>query len=165
MKSSIIIAAAILTMGAATSIQVAKADTRQADCEVRKDGEKKKGRSGACTFGQRQGFIDIDLRNGDVYSLRPGNTANHFKDQKGNNVVRTSSSGNVQEFKWEGGTRVIVTFYGNNGSGGAGHDQGNGSSEYRRGYNDAVKGRPYDQDRHPQDYKDGYRAGEEDRLR
>ena len=167
MKASIVIAAAILTLGAAISIQVAQADTRQANCEVRKDGEKKKGKSGACTFGQRQGYIDIDLRNGDVYNLRPGNQANHFKDQKGNKVVRTISSGNTQEFKWEGGTRMIITFasYGNNGSGGAGQNQGNGNSEYQRGYNDAVKGRPYDQDRHPQDYKDGYRAGEQDRLR
>ena len=164
MKASIIVAAAILTLGTAVSIQVAQADTRQANCEVRKDGETKKGKSGPCTFGQRQGYIDIDLRNGDVYNLRPGNKANQFRDQKGNKVVRTNSSGNTQEFKWEGGTRMIITFssYGNNGSG---HNQGNGSSEYKRGYNDAVKGRPYDQDRHPQDYKDGYRAGEQDRSR
>ncbi|MDH4166792.1 MAG: hypothetical protein OEY13_14260 [Gammaproteobacteria bacterium] len=162
MKAPIIIAAAILALGAAISIQVAQADTRRANCEVRKDGEKKKGRSGACTFGQRQGYIDIDLRNGVVYSLRPGNRANHFKDEKGNNVVRTNSSGNVQEFKWEGGTRVIITFYGDDGSR---DNQVNGSAEYQRGYNDAVKGRPFDQGRHPQDYKDGYRAGEQDRLR
>ena len=57
---------------------------------------------------------------------------------------------------------MIITFWshGNDGSG-----QNHGNSEYRRGYNDAVKGRPYDQDRHPQDYKDGYRAGEQDRNR
>ena len=40
---------------------------------------------------------------------------------------------------------------------------GSGSSEYRRGYNDALKGRRFDNDRHPQDYKDGYRAGEDAR--
>lgn len=62
-------------------------------------------------------------------------------------------------------TRVIITFpaYGNNGSGSPGHNPGNGNSEYTRGYNDAVKGHPYDQDRHPQDCKVGYRAGEQDR--
>ncbi len=163
MKASVVIASAVLALGAAISMQFAQADTRQANCEVRKNGETKQGKSGPCSFGQRQGYIDIDLRNGDVYNLRPGNQANHYRDQKGNKVVRTSSSGNMQEFKWEGGTRVIITFssHGNNGSE---HNQGNGSSEYKRGYNDAIKDRPYDQDRHPQDYKDGYRAGEQDRL-
>lgn len=164
MKVSVVAASAILAMGAVLSIPVARADTRQANCEVRKDGETKKGKSGPCTFGQRQGYIDIDLRNGDVYNLRPGNQANHFRDQKGNKVVRTNSSGNTQEFKWEGGTRMIITFW-SNGNSGSGQNHGNGNSEYRRGYNDAVKGRPYDQDRHPQDYKDGYRAGEQDRTR
>jgi hypothetical protein len=50
------------------------------------------------------------------------------------------------------------------GDGQAGGTYGGGSSaEYRRGYNDAMKGRPFDNDRHPQDYKDGYRAGEDAR--
>lgn len=49
------------------------------------------GRSGPCTFSQRQGYIDIDLRNGMTYSLSPANKADHFKDQKGNKVVRTQA--------------------------------------------------------------------------
>ena len=69
-----------------------------------------KGESGPCTFGQRQGYIDIDLRNGDTVSLSPTNQANHFKDQKGNKVVRTGAGSDRQEYKWEGGRRVIVTF-------------------------------------------------------
>ena len=123
MKVSVVIASAILALGLAMSIQFAEADTRQANCEVRKNGETKQGKSGACSFAQRQGYIDIDLRNGDIYNLRPGNQANHYRDQKGNKVVRTSSSGNTQEFKWEGGTRMIITFssHGNNGYG---HNQG-----------------------------------------
>lgn len=44
----------------------------------------------------------------------------------------------------------------------ASHSQGT-SKEYKRGYNDALKGHPFDQNRHPQDYKDGFRAGEEAR--
>jgi hypothetical protein len=44
----------------------------------------------------------------------------------------------------------------------ASHAQGH-SAEYKRGYNDAMKGHAFDQNRHPQDYKDGYRAGEEAR--
>jgi len=45
---------------------------------------------------------------------------------------------------------------------GSGHTQGT-STEYKRGYNDALKGHSFDQNRHPQDYKDGFRAGEEAR--
>ena len=145
------------------SMQFAEADTRQANCEVRKNGETKQGKSGACSFAQRQGYIDIDLRNGDVYNLRPGNQANHYRDQKGNKVVRN-------ELQWHagvqvGGRQMIIIMFPPHGNNGYGHNQGNGSQEYKRGYNDAVKGRPYDQDRHPQDYKDGYRAGEQDRYR
>lgn len=45
------------------------------------------------------------------------------------------------------------------------HQQGgNTSIEYKRGYNDALKGNAYDTDRHPQDYKDGYRDGENART-
>lgn len=41
---------------------------------------------------------------------------------------------------------------------------GSGTSvEYKRGYNDGLKGNQFDSYRHPQDYKDGYRAGEDAR--
>jgi len=79
-------------------------------CEVRKDGDTKKGASGPCTFSQRQGYIDLDLRNGDTYSLAPGNKSGNYKDQKGNKVVRTMGAGGSQEFKWEGGKKIIVTY-------------------------------------------------------
>jgi hypothetical protein len=88
-------------------------------CEVRKDGETKHGQSGPCTFSQRQGYIDLDLRNGETYSLSPGNQPNHFEDQKGHKVVRTQAGGSTQEFKWEGGKKVTVTFGGSAASGGA----------------------------------------------
>jgi hypothetical protein len=86
------------------------ADSADAMCEVRKDGDTKKGASGPCGFSQRQGYIDLDLRNGDTYSLAPGNKPDHFKDQKGNKVVRSIGAGGVEEFKWEGGKKIIVTF-------------------------------------------------------
>jgi len=152
-----------VVLAALSWVQVAKADSMEAACEVRKDGEKQKGKSGPCTFGQRQGYIDIDLRNGDTVSLSPTNQANHFKDQKGNKVVRTGTGSDRQEYKWEGGRRVIVTFATSPSYGGASAGAAHGSSEYQRGYNDAIKGRQYDQSRHPQDYKDGFRAGEEAR--
>jgi hypothetical protein len=123
-----------VALAALSWVQVAKADSLEATCEVRKDGEKQKGKSGPCTFGQRQGYIDIDLRNGDTVSLSPTNQANHFKDQKGNKVVRTGTGSARQEYKWEGGKHLIVTFatspsYG--GASAAGYGAGNGSAEYR----------------------------------
>jgi hypothetical protein len=152
-----------VALAALSWVQVAKADSLEATCEVRKDGEKQKGKSGPCTFGQRQGYIDIDLKNGDTVSLSPTNQANHFKDQKGNKVVRTGTGSDRQEYKWEGGRRVIVTFATSPSYGGS-SAAGGTSTEYKRGYNDAMKGYAYDQNRHPQDYKDGYRAGEEART-
>ena len=165
MKSTAVLPAIVLAMAMSGWTHIAKADSLEANCEVRKDGEKQKGKSGPCTFGQRQGYIDIDLRNGDTVSLSPTNQANHFKDQKGNRVVRTGTGSDRQDYKWEGGRRVIVTFatspsYAGSSAGAAGGT----STEYKRGYNDAMKGHAYDQDRHPQDYKDGYRAGEEARA-
>jgi hypothetical protein len=47
--------------------------------------------------------------------------------------------------------------------GGDGAYSGGTSVEYMRGYNDGLKGNRFDTDRHPQDYKDGYRAGEDAR--
>ena len=168
MKTWLAFSTSALLFGALAAAQVAKADTAEANCEVRKDGEKQGGKSGPCTFGQRQGNIDIDLRNGDTYSLRPGDKANHYRDQKGNKVVRTSSTGNSQEFRWENGKYVTVRFNasnhhtgGQNSAYGAGAYGNSGqSSEYQRGYKDGQRG-TWDQNKHNQEYKDGYRAGEQ----
>jgi hypothetical protein len=140
MKSSkaLVALATILALG--TAVSVARADSSEANCQVRKDGETKQGRSGPCTFSQRQGYIDIDLRNGDTYSLSPANKADHFKDQKGNKVVRTQAGGNTQEFKWEGGTKVIVTFGAAESSSGGGH-AAVGSGETPADLADLVNGR------------------------
>ena len=60
-------------------------------------------------IGEDHETASLDLRNGDTYSLAPGNQPNHFKDQKGNKVVRTTTGGS-EVFKWEGGTKITVTF-------------------------------------------------------
>ncbi len=86
------------------------ADTTDATCHVRKEGETKHGATGPCTFSQRRGYIDIDLRNGDTFALRPTDKANHFKDQKGHKVVRKMAGSASQDFKWEGGKKITVTF-------------------------------------------------------
>jgi hypothetical protein len=109
MKTLLAFATSLLLLGAVVVPQPARADSADANCEVRKDGDKQKGKSGPCTFGQRQGYIDIDLKNGDTVALRPTDKANHFKDQHGNKVVRTQSGGSSQTFKWENGKHISVT--------------------------------------------------------
>lgn len=101
----------LLAAGAAcVAPRTAQADTAQANCEVRKGGDTQRGKSGPCTFSQRQGFIDIDLRNGDTLSLSPGNSADQYRDQHGNKVHRIRAASHTQEFKWDGGKHVVVTF-------------------------------------------------------
>jgi len=87
-----------------------RGNTFNATCEVRKEGDTRKGASGPCTFSHREGYITLDLRNGDVYNLVPANEAGRFKDQNGHTVVRTQSGNGLQEFKWDGGKHVTVTF-------------------------------------------------------
>ncbi len=105
--------------------QTAWADSTRARCELHKHGEVKQNASGSCTFSQRQGYVDIELHNGDTYSLSPGNQANHFKDQKGDKVERAGAGGNSQTYKWKH-KKIIVTFNGDNG--GQSHRQDRHSS-------------------------------------
>lgn len=93
-------------------LSAAYADSAAANCELRKDGETKEGRSGSCTFSQRQGYIDLELHNGTTYSLSPGEKPDHYTDQNGHKVVRTMKGGNTEEFKWEDGKKLRVTFSG-----------------------------------------------------
>ena len=138
MKTWLAFSTSALLFGALAWTQIASADSAAATCEVRKDGEKQGGKSGPCTFGQRQGNIDIDLRNGNTYSLRPGDKANHYRDQKGNKVVRTSSTGNSQEFRWENGKYVTVRFNASN------HHTGGQNSAYGAGaYGNSADGSYY----------------------
>lgn len=85
------------------------ADSTSAHCELYKKGELKEKASGRCSFSQRQGYVDITLRNGKTFNLSPGNKANHFKDQKGNKVVRSNEGGGAHRYKWEH-KRIIVSF-------------------------------------------------------
>jgi len=109
MNSNLLKAAILGTLVLGTWTHVSRADTAEAMCEVRKDGDKKKNASGPCDFSQRQGYVSINLRNGDNFELRPGEKPNHFKDQKGNKVVRTVTGANTQEYKWDG-KKIVVTF-------------------------------------------------------
>jgi hypothetical protein len=110
MKKFAFLSASLVALATSGIMSPAYADSASATCEVRKDGETKQGKSGPCTFSQRQGYIDLDLRNGETFSLSPGDKPDHFKDQKGNKVVRTQEGGGSHVYKWEGGTKIRVTF-------------------------------------------------------
>jgi hypothetical protein len=80
----------------------------EATCEFRKEGDTKPGRTGPCDVVERPGYVDIALRNGDTFNLRPtGKKAGHYKDTNGNSVVRTSH-GHKVEFKWPN-KKIVVT--------------------------------------------------------
>ncbi len=100
--------AILLLFSAAGWMASATADTADAMCEVRKGGDVKEGRSGACDFSQRQGHVQMDLRNGETWDLKPTNHANEYRDQKGNKVKR-SFEGDAQVYKWDN-KKIIVTF-------------------------------------------------------
>jgi hypothetical protein len=114
-------AAALVVVAAAIWGPAALADTAEATCEVTAHGDSKHGQSGPCTFSQRQGYISINLRNGDRWELNPAGGPDQYRDQKGNKVVRTVS-GSRDEFKWEH-RRIVVTFGGGGQQYAGGHDR------------------------------------------
>lgn len=121
MKTLFAFSTSLILLGTVALSLTARADTTEATCEVRKDGEAKAGQSGACTFSQRQGYVDISLRNGESWNLTPGDAANQYRDQKGNKVVRTVE-GQDHIYKWPN-KKITVRFGGNsaaNASGGVG---------------------------------------------
>ncbi|MCU0224882.1 MAG: hypothetical protein MUF27_12625 [Acidobacteria bacterium] len=123
------IATAILTLVLAAWSGAALADTAEAMCEMRKDGETKQGATGPCTFSQRQGYVSIDLRNGDRIELSPTGRPDHFKDQKGKSVVLTVS-GNSNEYKWDGKKLIVRWTAGSGASSGSGHGSGHGDTPH-----------------------------------
>lgn len=109
MKLVSIVTAAVLSCVAPFGDLSASADSSQATCEVRKHGDKIKDASGPCSFSQRQGYVDIRLRNGDSYSLSPTDEPNHFRDQEGHKVERTKAGGDEQKYEWDH-RKIIVNF-------------------------------------------------------
>lgn len=89
-------------------VQTVNADSVDATCEFYKHGDAKHDRWGACTFSQRQGYIDIKLKNGASYSLSPRNDANQYKDNEGNKLERTKSSSDSQIFEWKKDKQKLI---------------------------------------------------------
>lgn len=108
------IAATAFLFASSGAFTTAGADTASANCEVREDGKVKKDASGPCEFSQRQGYVDIKLKNGFTHSLSPvGDKANDYKDAKGHKVER-SMNGQSQVYKWDA-RKIIVSFDGGSG--------------------------------------------------
>jgi hypothetical protein len=106
-KALVAFSTALRVLGTLALSHTASADTAEATCEVRKDGEAKAGQSGTCTFSQRQSYVDISLRNGDSWSLTPGDGVNPYRDQKGNRVVRTVE-GQDQVYHHKGHGKCVI---------------------------------------------------------
>lgn len=98
----------MLSLAAALSTMSVSADTAEAMCKVYQRGDAKHGKSGPCDFAQRQGYVRIDLRNGESWDLSPTNRANEFRDQEGRKVTR-SFEGDEQVYKWPHAT-IFVAF-------------------------------------------------------
>jgi hypothetical protein len=115
MKTCSFVSAAVLALLLSGRGAPVAADTADANCEVLEEGGTRKGASIPCMFSQRQGYISLDLRNGETYSLAPTDRHGEYQDQGGHKVVRTAT-GNSEEFKWEGGKKILLTYSGSLGA-------------------------------------------------
>jgi len=114
MKISLIPLAAWTSIALLGGTSVALADSAAATCDVSKDGDHRQSTSGPCTFSQRQGHINLDLKNGISFSLVPTDQKWVYQDGKGHRVVRTVT-GNSEEFRWDGGRLIVMTYAGGSG--------------------------------------------------
>jgi hypothetical protein len=86
------------------------AESTTANCEVTRDGEFKKKESGLCTLVENGGSVTIELRTGKGVELKPGNKKEHFKDNKGQMVVRSGvNKGKGHKYKWDH-KKIVVTY-------------------------------------------------------
>jgi len=82
-----------------------------ANCEFFKKGNVLHESSGLCMISEKNGNVDIELRNGKVIKLKPGKKNNRFKDHKKQGVERSNlSMGNGQKYNWDH-KKIIVTYY------------------------------------------------------
>ena len=103
-------ATSALLLVAITSLTIpaVSADSVDASCEFYRHGDAKHDRWGACSFSQRQGYIDIRLKNGASFNLSPRNDANQYKDNEGNKLDRTESSSDRQVFEWKSDQQKLI---------------------------------------------------------
>jgi len=103
------ILASLMALALALGVCVprASAEGTNATCEVEKNGEKNKKASGPCTVSEAGGEVKISLQSGNSFTLKPAKKENHFKDQKGNRVGRTTS-GDQRVYKWDAGRTITI---------------------------------------------------------
>lgn len=107
MKTPRIFISTLVAFSLAFAAFPAHADSVEADCVMHKKGEKAKQGTGPCTFSQRQGYIDITLKNGKTFNLKPGKKTGRYKDQEGHTVVRMEETASSVKFKWEHANIVV----------------------------------------------------------
>jgi len=109
----------VIAVGAGAA-QSAAAGTL-ANCEFFKKGNILHESSGLCMISEKNGNVDIELRNGKLIELTPGKKKNRFKDHKKQGVERSNlSMGKGQKYNWDH-KKIIVTYY-------SGHDRNSNCS-------------------------------------
>jgi hypothetical protein len=108
MRIRYLASASLLAFAMSGWLRPATADTATANCEVHKEGKFQPLASGPCSFSQRQGFIDISLRDGETYTLSPKGP-DLFEDQMDHSVARTKAGEGEQTFRWPE-KRIVVRF-------------------------------------------------------
>ncbi|MCP9927707.1 hypothetical protein [Cyanobium sp. CH-040] len=90
-----------LSVGGLLAGVSALADTVKARCDVFPKGEDRATSSGLCTFSQRQGFVSIQLKNGQRVELAPdGNKPNAYLDADGKPATRQlEDNGNIHIYR------------------------------------------------------------------
>ena len=91
-RNYLYLAAAVLAALVAT--QPAQADSTRAECGFATTVDAPRGETSACTFSQRQGFINIDIDGGPGFEFSPTEAApGNFVDADGRAVYRRSGLG------------------------------------------------------------------------
>ena len=97
LKSSLVLA---LT-GLAALPPAAVAESEDAFCEVREQGERAGNASGYCTVSLNEEFITIRLVNGASVDLEPGERPGRFRDQDGKVVDHQVKQDGSHYYTWE----------------------------------------------------------------
>jgi hypothetical protein len=96
-----LVSAAVLSLGGLLAGHPAQADNVEARCDVFPKGEDRATSSGLCTFSQRQGFVSIELKNGQRVELTPqGDKPNAYLDADGKPATRElADQGNIHIYR------------------------------------------------------------------
>jgi hypothetical protein len=96
-----LLSAALLSAGGLLAQLPAHADTVRARCDVFPKGEERATSARLCAFSQRQGFVSIQLRNGQRIDLTAqGNKPTAYLDASGKPATREiADNGNMHIYR------------------------------------------------------------------